>query len=226
VLGRYEGRGTTDAPTSLINGYARTILSSDLVPNDWNPNEMTPEEEDQLEYEIKRFGFLVPLIVRDHPDGGAIYQIIDGENRFTVGIARFGMDEFPCWVVEATDDEAMQLTPILNELHGTPNQDKLGILLRDLMDRGVPEQELRVTMPFGRERFDELIGEMTVDWDALNRKREAMEDTAERWVERVYRMPAAAAEVVDQAIDKARQEANVENDWQGLEYVAAEFMAQ
>lgn len=195
-----------------------------LFPNDWNPNEMTPEEESQLLFEIKRFGFLVPLIVRQHPTRTyPAHEIIDGENRYRIGL-RLGMTQFPSWVIEATDDEARQLTPILNELHGTPSSEKLGSLLKDLMTR-VPEQELRVAMPFGRERFDELIGEMTVDWSALERQREP-EEMAERWVERVYRMPAGAASVVDSAIDKARAEVGAQNDWQGLEFVAAEFLGR
>jgi hypothetical protein len=37
-------------------------------------------------------------------------------------------------------------------------------------------------------------------------------------------MPADVAEVVDQAIAKAREEADVKNDWQGLEILAAEYM--
>ena len=188
---------------------------------------MTPEEETQLRYEIKKFGFIVPLICRPHPGphGDWAREIIDGEHRFDVG-RLLGMDEFPCWVIEATDEEARQLTPILNELHGTPSSDKLGALLKDLMKRGVPEQELRVTMPFGRERFDELIGELTVDWGALEKKREANEATEDRWVERVYRMPADVAIVVDSAINKAVSEVDAKNDWQGLEFIAAEFLGR
>jgi ParB family chromosome partitioning protein len=185
---------------------------------------MTPEEEAQLRFEITRFGFLVPLIVRRHPGnyGDWAREIIDGEHRFDVGQG-LGMTEFPCWVIDADDDEARQLTPILNELHGTPDNDKLGALLKDLMTRQ-PEQELRLTMPFSRERFDELIGERTVDWDNIGKPPQL--GNAERWVERVYRMPAEAAEVLDEAVARAKTEADTENDWQGIEYIAAEFMAR
>lgn len=186
---------------------------------------MTEAEEAQLRVEIRRFGFLVPLIVRPHPEHMDGFEVIDGEHRLTVG-ADEGITDFPSWVIDVDRDTAMQLTPILNELHGHPDSEKLGALLKDLMQRQ-PEQELREVMPFARERFDELIGAITVDWGALEQKRAGM-DTAseERWVERIYRMPADAAEVVDQAIERAKTEANASNDWQGLEFVAAEFLGR
>lgn len=184
---------------------------------------MTEAEKEQLRLEIKKFGFVVPLVVRSIED--ALYEIIDGEHRMTVGKEE-GLSEFPCWVLDVDRDTAMQLTPILNELHGTPEEGKLGDLLKDLLQRQ-DEQELRSVMPFSRERFDQLIGEMTIDWNALDRPHDGDQGPAlERWVERVYRMPAEAAEVVDQAVAKAREEANAGNDWQGLEYIAAEFMAR
>jgi hypothetical protein len=81
-------------------------------------------------------------------------------------------------------------------------------------------------MPFSRQRFDELVGQISVDWGALEQKRRDAADVEDRWVERVYRMPATAAEVVDQAVTKAREESGGTSDWQGLEFVAAEFMGR
>ncbi len=197
------------------------------MPNDWNPNVMTDAEEDQLGYEIDRFGFVVPLIVRPHPNSPEVWEVIDGEHRLTVGMKK-GLTGFPCWVIDVDRDTAMQLTPILNELHGTPDQAKLGELLKDLMQRQ-PEDELREAMPFSRQRFDELIGEITVDWGALEAGHPTTptgDPSEERWRELVFRLPSDAATVVEQAIAKAREEADAGNDWQGLEYIAAEFMAR
>lgn len=185
---------------------------------------MTDEEEDRLRYVITKFGFVVPLVVRPHPDDDALFEIIDGEHRLDVG-TELGIQIFPCRVIDVDTDTAMQLTPILNELHGTADSEKLGALLKDLATRQ-SEVELRAVMPFARERFDELIGAITVDWGALENQRAKLGDNEERWVERVFRMPAEAAEVVDQAIDKAKGEADASNDWQGLEFIAAEFMGR
>lgn len=186
---------------------------------------MTDAEEDQLRLEIQRFGFVVPLIVRPHPTQMNGFEIIDGEHRLTVGASE-GITSFPSWVIDVDTDTAMQLTPILNELRGHADSTKLGDLLKDLMQRQ-PEQRLREVMPFARERFDELIGQISVDWGALEQKRVSMETASEeRWVERIYRMPADAAEVIDQAVERAKTEAGASNDWQGLEFVAAEFLGR
>jgi hypothetical protein len=192
---------------------------------------MTDTEKAQLRYEIERFGFVVPLVVRPLPreKGGVFYQIIDGEHRWLEGMY-LGMSDFPCYVVDVDTDTAMQLTPILNELHGTPAEQRLGELLKDLLQRQ-DEQELRLAMPFSRERFDELIGERTVDWAAIQTAPEphgvgTSRQKAERWVERVYRMPIDAAAVVDQAVAKAREGTDGSADWQGLELIAADFLGR
>lgn len=191
-----------------------------IAPNAWNPNVMDAETAEKERKSILKFGFVVPIIVREL-DGR--YEIIDGENRWRIG-RELGMDGFPVWNLgEVDDDTAKQLTPILNELHGTPDEDKLGELLKDLLSRQ-DEQQLREVMPFARDEFDRLIGEMTVDWGALEQP--TPDAPVERWVERVYRMPAEAANVVDEAIGKACKEADVSDDWRGLEFIAAEFMGR
>lgn len=221
MLERDVRSGQTDAPTAVVVGSPIVLPADQLRPNSYNPNVMDAETRQKERLSILTFGFVSPLIVRE-ADG---YEIVDGEHRWEIGM-ELGMTEFPCWNLGPIDDDtAMQLTPILNELHGQPDERKLSVLLKTLMERR-PEQELRAIMPFDRARFDELIGEITVDWEALEKKRRELGDGEERWVERVYRLPADAAEVVDQAIAKAKTEADSTNDWQGLEFIAAEFMGR
>ena len=126
-------------------------------------------------------------------------------------------------MIDVDDDAAKELTPILNELHGHADERKLGALLSDLMKRR-DETQLRTLMPFSREKFDELVGVKPIDWDAIGKQRTANQTGTERWVERVFRMPAEVAQVIDEAIGKAKQEGSVDNDWQGLEIVCAEYM--
>lgn len=197
------------------------IRADDLTPNTWNPNVMQDEERDRLRAGIRKFGFLDPLTVRW---ADPRYEIIDGEHRWEVGVEE-GLESFPCFVIEADDDTARMLTPILNELHGSPDTQKLSDLIKDLQQRH-SDVTLRELLPYSRQRFDELVGQISVDWGALEAKRQDADDVEDRWVERVYRMPAGSAEVVDQAVEKAKAEAGASNDWQGLEYVAAEFMGR
>lgn len=191
---------------------------------------MTADEEAKLRYIIRKYGFLDPLTVRAHKiaDGGPRdgFQIIDGEHRFDIGLSE-GILDFPCWVISVDDDTARELTPILNEMRGRHDDQKLGSLLKDLLKRR-DEGELRAVMPFDKTKFDQLVGSKTIDWGALEQGKapgqHAGKPSGEKWVERVYRMPADVAEVVDEAIEKAKGEADAENDWQGLEYVCAEYL--
>lgn len=203
------------------------LAAHELRPNTWNPNRMDDVAEAKERASIRRYGFVVPIVVRYSP-AETPFEIIDGENRFTIG-KDMGINVFPCWNLGTVDDDtARELTPILNELHGRPDEDKLGSLLKDLLKRR-DEGELRAVMPFDRERFDRLAGKLKdIDWGALEQKRtsgpQAGQPSGERWVERVYRMPADVAEVVDQAIARAKEEADAGNDWQGLEYICAEYL--
>lgn len=221
---RDSRRDHTDAAPAVVSGKFVHVAAPQLEPNDWNPNVMTDEERDRLRAGIRRFGFLDPLTVRIHPDILGSYQIIDGEHRWEIGVEE-GIRIFPCFLVDVDTDTAMMLTPILNELHGQPDAERLGNLLRDLQTRH-SDVTLRELMPFSRQRFDELVGQISVDWGALEQRRKDATDVEDRWVERVYRMPVAAAEVVDEAVQKAKTEVDASNDWQGLEFVAAEFMAR
>lgn len=198
-----------------------------LVPNTWNPNEMTDEMREKERRSILRYGFIDPLTVRPMPDQSQQFQIIDGEHRYEIG-SLLGIEKFPCWVIDVDEDTAKELTPVLNELRGQSKPDVLGALLKDLMQRR-DENELRAVMPFSKQRFDELVGVKTIDWGALEAKQVSPPSGnpgAERWVERVFRMPAEAAEVVDEAIQKAKEEAGAQHDWQGLEYLAADFLGR
>jgi ParB-like chromosome segregation protein Spo0J len=224
VFGRHGRRGPTGIPTAVVSGVAIDISADLLEPNDWNPNVMTDGERDRLRAVIRKFGFLDPLTVRRHPSRVECYQIIDGEHRWEVGVEE-GLATFPCTLVEVDDDSARMLTPILNELHGQPDSQKLGEILRDLQERH-SDTTLRELMPYSRQRFDELVGQISVDWEALEQTRREATDIEDRWVERVYRMPALAAEVVDGAVVKAREESGAGSDWQGLEYISAEFMGR
>lgn len=202
------------------------IAASELRPNPWNPNVMDEQMRQKERASIQRYGFIDPITVRYNP-AQTPYEIVDGEHRFEEGRG-LGMTVFPCWNLGVVDDDtARELTPILNELRGRHDEKKLGDLLKDLMKRR-DESDLRAIMPFDKARFDSLIGTKTIDWGALEQGRASGpmmgKPSGERWVERVYRMPADVAEVVDQAIERAKGEASADNDWQGLEFVCAEYL--
>ena len=204
-------------------GWAAT---SELQPNPWNPNVMSEEDYAKALTSIERFGFIDPITVRPHPEGPARYQIIDGENRWRAARDK-RLKEVPIVVIGATDDEAQELTIILNELRGRPDEARLAGLVADLATRR-PMAELEQVLPFRRSQLADMVAARreTIDWDRLRPPppTPGAKEPKERWVERVFRLPASAAAVVDDAIARAREGGDAQ-PWQALEALAAEFIA-
>lgn len=206
-------------------GSLITVPAIRIAPNPWNPNVMDASMKAKERASIEQFGFVDPLTVREVAFDE--YQIIDGEHRWRIG-QELGMTEFPCWnlgVVE--DDVARQLTVVLNETRGKADERRLAELLQDLLKRR-DENQLRAVMPFDRERFNQLIARRdAIDWGALEQKRQQVQQGGpEKWVEKVFRMPVAAAEVLDNAIAKAKEEGETEHAWRALELIAADFLGE
>lgn len=213
------------AGTAVLTRMGEAILvpAIQLHPNPWNPNRMDDAMLEKERASIEQFGFVDPITVREV--GVPDYEIIDGEHRWMVGQG-MGMTEFPCWNLGIIDDDiARQLTIVLNETRGTTDEDRLAILVQDLLKRR-DERGLRAVLPFDRERFTQLAGRREVDWAALESKRKAIQQQGgpDRWVERVFRMPTAAADVLDDAIDKAKVDGETEHSWRALELISADYL--
>lgn len=82
-----------------------------------NPNEMTPEEEAELEAEIRAVGFLEPILVRR---AGKVFEIVNGEHRRKIA-DRIGLPELPCVVRDVSNDQARLLRIAFSRLRGEPN---------------------------------------------------------------------------------------------------------
>jgi len=206
---------------------------AEICPNPWNPN-----RQDSFIYEkelasLRRFGVVSPLVVRRIPPrtGRAAakgasplptisYELIDGEHRWKAA-QELGITEVPVWDLgDVPDAVAKQLTIILNETKGSPDPGKLGELLMDLLETELPADLLEV-LPFPEQRFTELTKLADFDWKTLEEPK-----TETGWVERTYRMPKAAAEVIDSAIDKVRDDSGPTKEWHALEYICADFLAK
>jgi len=200
------------------------VISGALRPNPWNPNVMTTEMFEKEVESIREFGFVDPLTVRSLGELPNVYQIIDGEHRWKAGM-ELGMEEFPCIVVDVDDDTAKQLTIVLNETRGQADEGKLATLVRDLAKKR-DEAQLQRVLPYSPQRLRAMITNTDqIDWDALRDKRDKLKKDRERWVEKIYRMPVAAASVLDQAIERVRSEEGLDHDWQALEAIAADSLA-
>jgi len=192
-----------------------------LVPNPWNPNKMSDEMLRKEIDSIKEFGFVDPIHCRALDE---VFQIIDGEHRW-IGAKAIGMEEIPCIMLDVDDTVAEQLTIVLNDLRGKPDEAKLAALVRDLSTRR-SMLDLERVLPYKREKLAEMIAERKADfdWDALKRPKVEEKPEVAQWVERIYRLPIDAAQVIDGAISKVKED-GVNDDWKALELICADFMA-
>lgn len=204
----------------------REVFVTELRPNSWNPNVMSQEDYDKAQESIERFGFVDPITTRITPDG---YEIIDGENRWRAAKDK-GLKTVPIIVVEVDDDEARQLTIVLNELRGRPDPGRLAKLVSDLASRR-PMAELERVLPFRRSQLAEMVAARReeIDWDRLKPPEPVVgvpgaDPTKQRWVERVFRLPTDAAAVLDNAIARVREN-GVEESWRALELIAADYLS-
>lgn len=207
----------------IADGIGAIVVPIDQIhPNPWNPNVQSDAIYAKELKSIKKFGFVDPITVREinmHD-----YQIIDGEHRWRAA-KELGYTELPCWSLGLLDDaDARELTVVLNETRGQPNEDRLRDLLQDLIKRRGSETPVRDIMPFSRERFDELLNKTQVDWDSLEQRRKAVQGEG-RWKEMVFRVPYEAAETIERAIDEVKEKEGFEDRWRALEMICADRLA-
>lgn len=187
-----------------------------IEPNPWNPNVVDGPTKLKIRASIVRFGFIDPVTVRPVED---YYQIIDGENRW-MQARELELSEIPCFSTGTlSDDDAKQLTLVLNELHGTPDRERLDAVLADLQQRHSFEY-LAEVLPFDRRAFDAAAGKLKADWEALEDRKKAASTAG--WVERVYRLPREYAEIIDEAVEAAKESVD-EEDWKGLVTIARAY---
>jgi len=202
------------------------VAPSALRPNAWNPNRMDDFMYQKELESIKRFGFAVPIVVRSTGTG---LEIIDGEHRWRAA-QELGLDQVPIWDLGLISDiDAKQLTIVLNETRGAADRDKLSALIQDLLI-SEPTPSLQAVLPFSEEAFAELANLPAFDWQELESQVQRTSDERSQWVERLYRLPADVAEVLDQAVSKVKDNVKRELgddlvDWQALEVLAADYLA-
>lgn len=113
-----------------------------LIPNTWNPNQMTDDEFAELVSEVKHLdGPAKPLILRKKGDG---YEIVDGEQTYKALLENGYMALKEGWyeIQDLDDFEAMRQTYKRNQ-HGSHDPVKLGQLFKRLMaEKGLSGRDL------------------------------------------------------------------------------------
>lgn len=108
------------------------IKTSDINPNDWNPNEMSESEFAMLLDNISRLGFADPLLVTKNGDNK--YKVVDGEHRYRAALLA-GIEDIPAVVVELTEEDQRLQTVRMNQIKGEWNPTKFNALVNDMMQK-------------------------------------------------------------------------------------------
>ncbi len=109
LIGEVAAETSVDRPRSQ-----RRVPTSSLRPNARNPRRMFSNTElDELVASLRERGIIQPIVAR--PVRGALdsYEIIAGERRWRAA-QRAGLHEVPVVIIEASDEEALQLAIIEN----------------------------------------------------------------------------------------------------------------
>ncbi len=123
-----------------------------LDANPWNPNEETPLMFDKVRSNIKEFGFIDPVLVREK-DGR--YQIIDGEHRWRAA-KELGFTEVSIQNMgEIHEFDAEFLTVQMNNLRGEDNLVKRGQIFKRLKEQ---RPELLAMLPLFEDQVNAEIG--------------------------------------------------------------------
>lgn len=197
-------QASIELPGKLIH-----LRAEQLERNTWNPNVQDPETYYKEKVSIRRFGFVVPIIVRPHPTKKRMWQIIDGEHRLDGGL-ELNMIEFPCYDIgPVSDREAMQLTIVLNELRGKPEQEKLGEILKTLLTTETLDS-LTEVLPYTKQQVAEIAKLPDFDWEGFKHRTQTTDGG--RMVERVFRLPAEANSKLNEALAKIRDHGMSDSD--------------
>ena len=204
-----------------LPGEARILSPDQLKPNTWNPNVQDDETYFKEKVSIRRFGFVVPIIVRPHPDEPGIFQIIDGEHRLKAGL-ELGMTAFPCYDIgPVSDREAMQLTIVLNELRGKPEQEKLGEILKTLLATETLDS-LTEVLPYSKEEVGKIAKLPDFDWEGFKERNRQVD--SERMVERIFRLPAEANSKLNEALGQVKGDQTM-SDSDALTALVEDYLA-
>jgi ParB family chromosome partitioning protein len=103
----------TESSAERPRGQRRAATSS-LRPNARNPRRVFAETElDELTASLRERGMIQPIVARPVRGAPDAYEIIAGERRWRAA-QRAGLHEVPVVIIEATDEESLQLAIIEN----------------------------------------------------------------------------------------------------------------
>lgn len=114
-----------------------------LVFNPFNPNVLSPENEQKLDQSLRRNEMFKPVLVRQLPNGDL--EVLGGQHRVESAI-RIGLGEIPVFNLgRISDERAKEICLIDNSRYGVDDTIELARLLESL---DATQEELESFLPF------------------------------------------------------------------------------
>jgi ParB family chromosome partitioning protein len=146
-----------------MNKFAIEMMKpSALVPNPWNTNIVSPDNEAKIEASIKRLGMFKPITVRELNDG--TLEILGGEHR-AAAAERMGIKTIPVINLGKIDDnQAKEISLVDNGRYGSDDILQLASLLEGLGSA----EELAMFMPYGESDLTSIFSSVNIALDDLD----------------------------------------------------------
>jgi ParB family chromosome partitioning protein len=172
---------------------------------DGNPNEMDDSMRDRLGESIRRFGLVVPLVVR--PVGTKRFETVGGAQR--LGVVRdIGIESIPCVVVEANDAEARLLSQALNHIAG---QDNLGLradIVRHLLE-DFSTKDIQAVLP---DSIDSLKGIASLGQSDIAKQLKAWQTAQSARLRHLqFQLASSQLQMVEEALERANSESSTDS---------------
>jgi len=227
--------------TEKKKGMEELVDIKKVVINDYNPNEMSEAMYLKEKRSIERFGFVLPVVVREVDDK---LVVIDGEHRLLAmrELHSQGVDIFTTPkkdhkipkgklnvknLGEVTDAEAKQMTILLNSLRGEDDTIKRADLIKGLADE-VEFANLVELLPFAEDELRNYIELADFDWEDYKSGEDTRPDEDQKWVTLKFRMAQDQAAIIQSAIERLVRGVPItgENgDARALELMAGDCLA-
>ncbi|WP_151708824.1 ParB/RepB/Spo0J family partition protein [Acinetobacter brisouii] len=138
------------------------VSPESLVPNPWNTNVVSPDNEVKLEESIRKFGMFKPAVVRELVDG--TLQIIGGQHRVQAAI-RLGLKQIPVVNLGViTEIKAKEISLVDNGRFGEDDSLKLAELIGEL---GAID-DLTKFMPYSEADLNSIFSTSSIVLDELD----------------------------------------------------------
>ena len=181
-----------------------------LKPNDFNPNVISPENEERLENSVDRLGLFKPIIVRTLEDG--TLEILGGEHRAQVAV-RKGIAEVPIINLGRIDDQrAKEIALVDNGRYGVDDALKLSELLQSLDE----QDDLASFLPYTDAELNAILASSIISLNDLELPEEDDQPTAAELPEKIssgpthrvlrFKVPFDDADAVEGLIERVMKE--------------------